>query len=122
MDAVPTPDGKFMIFWMEDAWPAAKLMFTKIDVNGNGEIGWNPNEINLSNSQFDSRNLQVKKISDNSGLMAIWIQDGNFSDIYAQKIDWDGNICGKMADYPYQQVIMIKLIYHLILMKILPNH
>ena len=50
-----------MIFWMEDAWPAAKLMFTKIDVNGNGEIGWNPNGINLSNSQFDSRNLQVKK-------------------------------------------------------------
>ena len=100
MDAIPTPDGKFMIFWMEDAWPAAKLMFTKIDVNGNGEIGWNPNGINLSNSQFDSRNLQVKKISDNSGLMAIWIQDGNFSDIYAQKIDWDGNILWEDGGLP----------------------
>ena len=31
MASVPTPDGKFMIFWMEDAWPASALKYTKID-------------------------------------------------------------------------------------------
>ena len=92
MDIIKTPDGKYMIFWMEDAWPAAKLMFSKIDANGNVEIGWNPNGNSLSNSSFDSRNLELRKINDESGILAIWIQDGNFSDIYAQKIDWDGNI------------------------------
>jgi hypothetical protein len=32
----------------------------------------------------------VKKISDSGGVLAVWNQDGNFSDIYAQKINWDG--------------------------------
>ena len=90
MSVVPTPDGKFMIFWMEDAWPASSLKFTKIDSEGNIEIGWNPNGNSLSNPSFDSRNLTVKSVADESGVLAIWTQDGNFSDIYAQMISWDG--------------------------------
>ena len=90
MSIVPTPDGKFMIFWMEDAWPASSLKFSKIDSEGNIEIGWNPNGNSLSNSSFDSRNLTVKSVADESGVLAIWTQDGNFSDIYAQMISWDG--------------------------------
>ena len=35
MAVVPTPDEKYMIFWMEDAWPAASLMYSKIDAEGN---------------------------------------------------------------------------------------
>ena len=89
---IPTPDNKFIIFWLEDAWPAAALKFTKIDTDGNLEIGWNPNGNDLSSSQFDSRNLEVKIINDEVGMLAVWTQDGNFSDIYAQVIDWDGNI------------------------------
>ena len=77
---------------MEDAWPAASLMYSKIDAEGNIEIGWNPNGNSLSNSSYDSRYLQVKPIGDETGLLAVWMQDGNFSDIYAQAIDWDGNI------------------------------
>jgi len=92
MAVVPTPDEKYMIFWMEDAWPAASLMYSKIDAEGNTEIGWNPNGNSLSNSSYDSRYLQVKPIGDETGLLAVWMQDGNFSDIYAQAIDWDGNI------------------------------
>ena len=80
-----------MIFWMEDAWPAASLKYSKIDAEGNVEIGWNPNGNSLSNTSSDSRHLQVKVIDDESGMIAVWIQDGNFSDIYAQSIDWDGN-------------------------------
>ena len=91
MAVVPTPDDKYMIFWMEDAWPAASLKYSKIDAEGNVEIGWNPNGNSLSNASSDSRHLQVKVIDDESGMIAVWIQDGNFSDIYAQSIDWDGN-------------------------------
>ena len=80
-----------MIFWMEDAWPAASLKYSKMDEEGNIEIGWNPNGNSLSNASSDSRHLQVKVIDDQSGMVAVWIQDGNFSDIYAQSIDWDGN-------------------------------
>ena len=92
MASVPTPDGKYMIFWMEDAWPASSLKYTKIDSYGNTEIGWNPNGNNLSNPSFDSRNLMVKAISEDNGVLAIWAQDGNFSDIYAQLINWEGEI------------------------------
>ena len=87
----PNEDGKFMIFWMEDAWPAATLKFSKMDVEGNIEIGWNPNGNNLSDASFDSRHLQVKPYGGDEGLLLVWIQDGNFSDIYAQAIDWEGN-------------------------------
>ncbi len=91
MAVVPTPDDKYMIFWMEDAWPAASLKFSKIDEQGNTEIGWNPNGNVLSSSSSDSRHLQVRPVNNGSGLLAVWIQDGNFSDIYSQFIDWDGN-------------------------------
>ena len=100
MAVLPTPDEKFMIFWMEDAWPAASLKFSKIDEQGNTEIGWNPNGNSLSNSSSDSRHLQVKPVSDGSGLLAVWIQDGNFSDIYTQLIDWDGNVSWNEGGVP----------------------
>ena len=103
MDILSTPDDKFMMFWMEDAWPAAKLMFTKIDIDGNTEIGWNPNGNSLSNSAFDSRNLKLREISDGSGILAVWIQDGNFSDIFTQKIDWSGNIIWEEGGIPITQ-------------------
>jgi len=91
LEVVPTPDEKFLIFWMEDAWPAAKLMYSKIDGNGNVEIGWNPNGNSLNVASYDSRYLQVKRISDDIGVLAVWVQQGNASDIYAQLVDWDGN-------------------------------
>ena len=100
MAVVPTPDDKYMIFWMEDIWGAALLKFTKIDQQGNTEIGWNPNGNNLSNSNFDSRNLQAKAINNGSGVLATWVQDGNFSDIYAQSIDWNGNIQFEIGGIP----------------------
>mgnify|MGYP001212900614 CR=1 FL=1 len=100
MAVLPTPDSKFMIFWMEDAWPAASLKFSKIDEQGNTEIGWNPNGNSLSDASSDSRHLQVKPVTDGSGLLAIWIQDGNFSDIYSQFIDWEGNILWSEGGVP----------------------
>lgn len=100
MEVIPTPDNKYMVFWMEDAWPAASLKFTKIDGQGNTDIGWNPNGNALSNGTSDSRHLQVKVVDDDRGLLAIWIQDGNFSDIYAQLIDWDGNIQWESGGIP----------------------
>jgi len=88
---VPTPDEKFLIFWMEDAWPAAQLMYSKMDADGNIEIGWNPNGNNLSNSSYDARHLQVLTIDDETGVLVVWNQNGNFADIYGQVIDWNGN-------------------------------
>ena len=38
------------------------------------------------NASSDSRHLQVKVIDDESGMIAVWIQDGNFSDIYANQL------------------------------------
>ena len=90
MGVIPTPGEQYMIFWLEDAWPAAKLMYSMVDQDGNIAIGWNPNGNNLSDPSFNSRHLEIKKIGDN-GIFAVWVQDGNFSDIYAQMIDWEGN-------------------------------
>ncbi len=103
MDVIPTPDGNFMIFWMEDAWPASSLKFTKIDADGNIEIGWNPNGNDLSNSSFDSRNLKVKSVSDDIGILAIWSQDGNFSDIYAQMVTWEGDVLWENGGVPISE-------------------
>lgn len=91
MGVIPTPSGQYMIFWLEDAWPAAKLMYSMVDQDGNIAIGWNPNGNNLSDPSFNSRHLEIKKIGEN-GIFTVWVQDGNFSDIYAQMIDWQGNI------------------------------
>ena len=91
MGVIPTPSGHYMIFWLEDAWPAAKLMYSMVDQDGNIAIGWNPNGNSLSNPTFNSRHLQIKEIN-NNGILAVWVQDGNFSDIHAQMIDWEGNI------------------------------
>ena len=97
LGVIPTLDNKLLIFWMEEAWPNAVLKYTKIDHDGNIEIGWNPNGNSLSNSYFDARNLQVKVIDDNSGILAVWTHsalEGTSvlpTDIYAQVIDWDGN-------------------------------
>ena len=91
MGVIPTPSGQYMIFWLEDAWPAAKLMYSMVDEDGNIAIGWNPNGNSLSDPSSNSRHLQIKEIND-IGVFAVWVQDGNFSDIYAQLIDWQGNV------------------------------
>ena len=89
-DIIPTPDGNYLIFWVEEIWPASRLKYNKIDQSGNSAIGWPPNGYSLSNQSFEANNVSVKKISDVAGVLAVWNQDGNFSDVYAQKINWDG--------------------------------
>lgn len=89
--AIPTPDNKILIFWMEEIWPNAVLKYTKIELDGSIEIGWNPNGNNLSDVSLDSRELQVKKINDGTGVIALWKTVVNFADITTQAIDWDGN-------------------------------
>ena len=89
---IPTPDGSLLIFWIEYAWPASTLKYNKISSDGNVAINWPPNGYSLTNpnSSSGSSKLKVKAISDTEGVFAVWNQDGNFSDIYAQKINWDG--------------------------------
>ena len=66
------------------------MKYNKIDQSGNTAIGWPPNGYSLSNQSFEANNVSVKKISDVGGVLAVWNQDGNFSDVYAQKVNWDG--------------------------------
>ena len=80
-------DNKLLIFWMEEAWPNAVLKYTKIDHDGNIEIGWNPNGNSLSNSYFDARNLQVKVIDDNRVLYVLKSELG--IDIFPDRHLWD---------------------------------
>ena len=88
---IPAPDGlSFLIFWVEEVWPASRLKYNRVELNGQVSTGWPPNGFNLSNQSIGADNLSVKKISDTDGVLAVWNQEGNFSDIYAQKIDWDG--------------------------------
>ena len=91
-DIVHTPDGNYLIFWVEEIWPASRLKFNKIDSNGDVAIGWPPSGHSLSDQSLGANNVSVKKISDSEGVLAVWNQDGNFSDIYAQKINWEGNV------------------------------
>ena len=88
---IPAPDGiSFLIFWVEEVWPASRLKYNRVELNGQVSTGWPPNGFNLSNQSIGADNLSVKKISDTDGVLAVWNQEGNFSDIYAQKIGWDG--------------------------------
>ena len=64
--------------------------YNRVELNGQVSTGWPPNGFNLSNQSIGADNLSVKKISDTDGVLAVWNQEGNFSDIYAQKIGWDG--------------------------------
>ena len=89
---LPTPDGGFLIFWVEEVWPASRLKYNKVDASGSTAIGWPPNGYSLSNQSIGATNLNVKAISEANGVLAVWNQEGNFSDIYAQKINWDGQI------------------------------
>ena len=89
-EIISTPDGHYLIFWVEEIWPASRLKFNKIDQNGNTAIDWPPGGYSLSNQSVEANNISVKKISDSDGVLAVWNQDGNFSDVYAQKINWDG--------------------------------
>ena len=93
--AIPTPDNKLMVFWMNEQWnPSGSyivIKYLKIDQNGNTEIGWNPGGINLTDNFSASSSLQVKTLDDGTGIICLWNQIGNFADIYAQKVDWDGN-------------------------------
>ena len=89
-EIIAAPDGHYLIFWIEEIWPASRLKFNKIDANGNTAINWPPNGYNLSNQALEASNLSVKIISESEGVLAVWNQDGNFSDIYAQKINWEG--------------------------------
>ncbi len=91
-DIVPTPDGNYLIFWVEEIWPASRLKFNKIGPNGSIAIGWPPSGFSLSDQSLEANNVAVKKISDSEGVLAVWNQDGNFSDVYAQKINWDGDV------------------------------
>ena len=92
---IPTPDDHLMIFWFNEQWlPSGTLKiikYLKIDTDGNPAIGWNPAGVNLSDPYSSSSELQIKMINEESGIICYWIQLGNFADIYAQAIDWDGN-------------------------------
>ena len=87
---LPAPDGNYLFFWIEEVWPASRLKYKKVDADGSTAIGWPPSGYSLSDQSAEAGNLVVKKISDTDGVLAVWNQDGNFSDIYAQKIDWEG--------------------------------
>ena len=87
---LPTPDGGFLVFWVEEVWPASRLKYNKVDASGSISIGWPPDGYSLSNQTIGANNLSVKSISETSGVLAVWNQEGNFSDIYAQKINWNG--------------------------------
>ena len=89
---IPVPDGGFLVFWVEEVWPVSRLKYNKVDASGTISVGWPPNGFSLSNPSIGASNLSVKIISETTGVLAVWNQEGNFSDIYAQIINWDGQI------------------------------
>ncbi len=52
---------------------------------------------------YDTQKIKNMYVVSDSGLLAIWIQDGNFSDIYAQLIDWDGNTLWESGGIPISE-------------------
>ena len=88
---VETPDGSYLVFWLEEVWPASRLKYKKIMTDGSNAIGWSPTGYTLSSEDVESNNLKVEKISDEKGILAAWNQAGNFSDIYTQLIKFDGS-------------------------------
>ena len=86
---LPAPDGNYLFFWIEEIWPASRLKHKKINANGSTSIGWPPSGYSLSDQSAEANNLVVKPISDSDGVLAVWNQN-NPSDIYGQKIGWDG--------------------------------
>jgi hypothetical protein len=95
LKVVPAPDDKLFIFWINVQWnPSGSyevIKYLKIDQDGSAEIGWNPAGFSLTDNYSASSKLQVYALEDGSGLICFWSQIGNNADIYAQKLDWDGN-------------------------------
>jgi len=89
-NVIPTPDGNYIVFWLEDVWRERSLKYKKINIDGSTSIGWPSNGYRLNSTNSDGFNLKVKTISSTGGILTVWNQDGNFSDIYAQKINWEG--------------------------------
>ena len=92
---IQTSDDHLIIFWFNEQWsPSGSLKiikYLKIDYDGSPAIGWNPAGVNLSDPYSASSNLQIKMINEESGIICYWNQIGNFSDIYSQVVNWDGN-------------------------------
>ena len=60
---IPAPDGiSFLIFWVEEVWPASRLKYNRVQLNGQVSTGWPPNGFSLSNQSIGADNLSVKKI------------------------------------------------------------
>ena len=54
---VETPDGSYLVFWLEEVWPASRLKYKKIMTDGSNAIGWSPTGYTLSSEDVESKNL-----------------------------------------------------------------
>ena len=97
ISVLSTPDNHLIVFWGNDQWspsgPVSEIKYKKITQDGETAIGWNPAGYRLTAPFTKSSDLQIRPISQSSGLIAVWIQQNQstFADIRAQKINWDGN-------------------------------
>jgi len=88
----PTPDGEFLLFWVEDIWGAGVLKYQKYTLDGQVSSGWPSTGYTLANVG-DPENLVGEIISDNEGVLVAWEALHNFSkDVYAQIVRWDGTV------------------------------
>jgi len=88
----PTPDGEFLLFWVEDIWGAGVLKYQKYTFDGQVSTGWTSTGYTLADVG-DPENLVGAIISENVGVLVAWEELQNFSkDIYAQIVHWDGTV------------------------------
>ena len=91
-----TPDGtgNFIFAWRDKRNDSTGDIYAqRVDLNG--DLLWS-NDVVVYGGEFNQRNPRIKKASDN-GVIITW-EDGRnefaaeFKDIYAQKLDLDGNL------------------------------
>ncbi|MFQ6606775.1 MAG: T9SS type A sorting domain-containing protein [Fidelibacterota bacterium] len=88
----PTPDGEFLLFWVEDIWGAGVLKYQKYTLDGQISAGWPSTGYTLADVG-DPENLVGAIISNSEGVLVAWEELHNFSkDIYAQIVHWDGTV------------------------------
>ena len=87
-----TPDGDFIVVWVDDIWGAGSLKYQKFTLAGQIADGWPSDGYTLS-STGDPEKLGGNIVASVEGILVAWEEFYNFNkNIKANIIHWDGSL------------------------------
>ena len=87
-----TPDGDFIVVWVDDIWGAGSLKYQKFTLTGEIADSWPSDGYTLS-STGDPEKLSGNISASSDGILVAWEEYYNFNkNIKANIIHWDGSL------------------------------